>query len=238
MKKYDHAFTLIEMLLGLSIFSLIALSLYGTFSSGMQLSRRSQSTGQIEKEIRWSLERIAKDLNNMAPYDFSRSYPDRLAFSGTMEEVSFLTKTPKGLSCVHYVLKPLEFGSVYKTIVNRKAAKKSSIMTRYEETRSHFALVREETPFIDSLQESRSENIEEDILIPRLADEGLQFSFAYVENQPEGPTLVWKDVWELSYLPSGVRVSMTMVDENQADQTLSIQKDIFIPKGLLGKESL
>ncbi len=79
MKKNNHAFTLIELLLGLSIFALIALSVYSVFWGGMRMTRKAKHLNPIYREMRLALDLLSVELENMVPYDFSGSTPQKFA---------------------------------------------------------------------------------------------------------------------------------------------------------------
>lgn len=236
MRPSRFAFTLIEFLLGLSIFSIIALVLYQTFSSGLAINQRSERVNRIYKEVRWSLDKIAQDLENMIPYDFRNSYPNELAVWGDQDKIFFLAPSVEGIKRVGFFLQPLEAGSVYKTIIGRHHKGKESIVAHYEERVSLNALVREEKSFLESLQDTPTENVLTDILCGHVIEKGLKFSYAYVEGQGENVTIVWKDEWGEWYIPSGVRIEMTFLNPENPKDTMSIRKDIFIPAGFLGQK--
>jgi prepilin-type N-terminal cleavage/methylation domain-containing protein len=65
-----RGFTLIEILLGLTIFAVIGLSLYTTFANGIQLSRQSEQLENLYREARWTYDILAADLENMVSYQF------------------------------------------------------------------------------------------------------------------------------------------------------------------------
>ncbi len=71
---------MIEALLGLAIFSVIAVTLYSTFWSGIQIDQRLED--RIYRQASWALEGMARELQNATIYDFSSSYPDINGFLG------------------------------------------------------------------------------------------------------------------------------------------------------------
>ena len=123
MRKINSAFTLIELLLGLSIFSVVSLCLYASFSTGIHLSRRSEKNNKIYREIRWALEQMSLDLENAVFYDFSNSYPGKLSFIGEDEKISFLLPSDEGLKVVsYYHMKPSE-SKIHQTLIGKTYSK-------------------------------------------------------------------------------------------------------------------
>ncbi len=91
MKKNKNAFTLIELILGLSIFSIISLCLYGVFSGGIQVNRKSKNQNDFYREIRMSFSLMEKELENMVSYGFSAArYEDKSSFMGSDNQISFI----------------------------------------------------------------------------------------------------------------------------------------------------
>lgn len=236
MKKRISGFTLIEALLGLLIFSIIAVSLYGVFQSGIQINRRSDDGNQIYREIRWSLDRITKDLEGMVSYDFSVHDPERTAFAGSGDVVSFITAAENGLKTVSYSLRDPEEDAVYKVMVSRRQKQKKSVTARYEEKDDIQLLVRTQRDFAGTFQPTtETQESQRDILSPHVKTGSLKFSYAYYEGSPESGKIVWRDTWHNKYIPSGVRVEITFVKNDKTKAPVTVRKNIYIPTGYLGQ---
>lgn len=236
MMKKTKAFTLIEVLLGLTIFSIIALSLYSTFSSGIQLSRRSDQANRIYREARWFFDRLTLDLENMQTYSFDNSYPQLVSFAGTQDAITLILPTSQGLKSVSYVLRDPQNDSVYKTIIGKRSARPRVIVSKYEEKMSWDLLVREEKSFADYLQQLPELTGKREVLSSHIQPGSLKFSYAYLEKQGEKTEMIWKDAWNQRYLPSGVRVTATFINPDPSKEPVTLDKDIFIPTGFLGEE--
>lgn len=235
--KNRSGFTLIEILLSLTIFSVIALTLYSTFATGMQLARRSENAAKIYREIRWSLERMKTDLQNTVDYDFRRSYPDRRVFTGKPDRVSFLIATDQGLKRVTYSLKAPEQNVIYQAIMGRHHSRNISQYTNYREQRNIYLLVREEQSFVDSLQEEEARNVQSDIVSTSLLEGGLEFSYPFLEGAGDNPRIVWKGAWEERYLPAAVHVKMRFINYENKEVPIIVEQDIFVPTGFGGEEN-
>ncbi|MFA5059227.1 MAG: prepilin-type N-terminal cleavage/methylation domain-containing protein [Candidatus Omnitrophota bacterium] len=232
-----RSFTLIEMLLALSIFAIVALSLYSVFSSGIRLNKRSNDVNAIYREMRWSLGRIAEDLENVVFYDFSGSYPDKTAFDGRSNEISFLAATSKGLKTVRYSAQPLGFGSVHQVIIGKHSTENQKIVSQYQEEEvARHAFVREELFFIDDLRSGQEKNSTKEVLSSNLQENGLTFSFAYLQGEGESAKIFWNNSWDKPYIPSGIRVRLTFVNPRDPQETVAMEKEIYIPTGFLGQE--
>ena len=235
MKNKHTAFTLIEMLLGLSLFSIVALSLYSVFASGIQIEKRAQTDGMMYRETRWALDKMESDLENMVQYNFANSYPQKLAFIGESNRISFIVPTDEGLKRVSYYLETPQSGSIHMVLVGKHHKRNVSVATRLEESQQLYVLMRDEKPFAESLQEGISESGQADALILRIIESGLRFYYGYVEGEDESARLVWRDYWTGEYLPSGIKVQLTMGPSGYQTENVTIERGFFIPTGFLGQ---
>ncbi|MBM3251331.1 MAG: prepilin-type N-terminal cleavage/methylation domain-containing protein, partial [Candidatus Omnitrophica bacterium] len=163
-KKSLKGFTLIEILIVLTIFSVVALSLYSTFFSGTSVWRRSEDLNRIYQEARWSLDTIANELRNAVILDYSNIYPDFVVFEGGSDKISFLGITDDGIKKISYFLENENSGHVLK---------------------------RREIAFIDSLLGLESEKSTE-VFSDLACEGGLKFSYAYGSND-SGEDISWQD---------------------------------------------
>lgn len=235
MRMNRQGFTLLELLLGLSIFSLIALSVYSVFAGGTQLSERSQNQNEVTREARWAFDLMAQDLENMVLYDFSGSYPEQLAFTGSSEKVTFLSATGKGLKFISYYLVEPETDTVFQTLIGETYSKNVQIITSTSEGETLLFLVREENDFVDYLN-GETEDTSIEILSTHVLDGGLQFSFGYVEDE-ESTTMTWSSDWSDTAIPSNVRISIDFPPLDEDDDVITQVKEVLVPSGYLGKLS-
>ncbi len=231
-------FTLIEMLLALSIFSIIALGLYGVFWNAIQINQRSKIMNGIYREARWSMERMAKDLENMVSYHFGSGYPNEKSFKSEEEKIVFVTVGKEGLKVVSYYLEPPESVSIHKTEIGRTTARNEKIIMRYERKENVDFLVREEHSLIDYLQFEPTDSSEKEVLSIHIKNEGLKFLFAYRERSEGQGTIVWNESWNENYLPYGVRVEMTFVTGLKGEEEAVLTRDVFIPTGAWGEHKI
>lgn len=218
-------FTLIEMFLGLSIFSIIALCLFGVFRGAMQIKQRSEDQNTILREARWVFLRMDQDLNNMAHYDFSGSTPQMRACAGARDKISFLKLSDEGLSVVSFYLAPPEKIFVHKTLIGVKHRGNRRVVATGQESPPSIVLVREEKPLIDDWQGKESSLEDQEILSANIKKDGLAFFYAQTQKE-----IGWKDLWDQNDLPSGVRIRLSFQTED-SQKVLEFFKDVFIPSG-------
>ena len=96
-------FTLIEVLMALLIFSIIALTLYSTFSTAILAWRRAKDVNRVYREAKLSLDLISTSLKNAEFFDFSRNYPDLKLFNGEVDKISFYISSDFGLKKIGLV---------------------------------------------------------------------------------------------------------------------------------------
>ncbi|OGX37662.1 MAG: hypothetical protein A3G91_04595 [Omnitrophica WOR_2 bacterium RIFCSPLOWO2_12_FULL_50_9] len=234
-KKYA-GFTLLELLLGLSLFSVIAVCVYSTFWAGMNLSRRSERSGGSYREIRWALELMVRDMENTVPYDFSNSYPEKRAFEGGDNKITFMTVSEGGLKAVSYYLVPPEETQIHRIIVGAAYRKNVDMTLRDERARRLYCLVREEREFVDSLEGNSGAGGTSEVIATNIEENGLKFSFGYLK-EGEDRLSAWKDKWQNPYPPLAVRIEMDFFVEGGNKEAARLDRRVLIPQGSLGKEA-
>jgi prepilin-type N-terminal cleavage/methylation domain-containing protein len=82
MNKPKHAFTFIELLVVVTLYSILSLAVYATFASGMRLWRRIQDTSLLQRKASLGLEKFSQEARQAL--DFSK-----IGFTGKSNEISF-----------------------------------------------------------------------------------------------------------------------------------------------------
>ncbi len=80
------AFTFIELIIAITIFSIIAISIYSTFRAGTRVWLRSNSIIEVNQATRVFFDTISSDLKNAIKY--TEAGPN---FEGEAQRVSFIT---------------------------------------------------------------------------------------------------------------------------------------------------
>lgn len=81
-KPPNRAFTLIELLITVAIFSVVSIAVYATFNSGMTVWRRAKDTSAQERQFLLKIEKLSRELRQ------SFNYTD-IAFSASTNKIQF-----------------------------------------------------------------------------------------------------------------------------------------------------
>jgi len=99
--KKKNGFTVIEILVSATIFSIIALGIGSTFLTGMKIWNRLQKDNFLEQQIPLTLEIIAKNLRQSI-------LSSHIKFSGTEQKISFPCLIGKSIIELTYKFNPQE----------------------------------------------------------------------------------------------------------------------------------
>ncbi|MCK4994241.1 MAG: prepilin-type N-terminal cleavage/methylation domain-containing protein [Candidatus Omnitrophica bacterium] len=101
-------FTLVEMIMVITIFSIIGVSIAVSFLSGMKIWDRARNVDLRQSDLLLSLEIIAKELRQSVSTSF-------VSFEGTAQEVSFATLSGASILKVSY-----NFDSARKVLLRQQ----------------------------------------------------------------------------------------------------------------------
>ncbi|MFH1753704.1 MAG: type II secretion system protein GspJ [Candidatus Omnitrophota bacterium] len=221
MKKSRSAFTLLELLLAVTIFAIIATVLYSTFNAGMKILRRSEELMKYHQDIRLVMDEIALDLHNCLLTELSEASSTEAAlpegygeseeepiyyFKGEAKSFSFVTLKEvftqngmrRGTCNVTYSLKGGDSGSLVRLDKSQSAG------------------------FASSGEGGET-------LLTGVND--IEVSYSYAPEDEEGPTL-WLDNWEQEEkVPLGVKVKLKLKGLGSVQE---VTKTVFIDVGVLG----
>jgi prepilin-type N-terminal cleavage/methylation domain-containing protein len=212
----SRAFTFIELIIAVTIFAIIAVSIYSTFSAGIKIWLRTSPMIEENQARRVFFNTIALDLKNaVAYYDvssvlskpgFGQEYEGKINFTGMPDKISFMTiisiSDPDAglreeLARVTYF-----YDSETKTI-------KRLVATRLE-----------------GLNESSAKPTD---MLANVGKKDFGFEYCYkniISNSDY--ECEWKDAWEdknVLKIPRGIRIKLG-----------EARKLVFIPSGSLGEE--
>ncbi len=227
------AFTLLELLLGLSIFSLVATGVYSTYFVGIRLSERAQSQNMVISEINWSLQALSHELESMTFYNFEKSYEDKQAFLGKDDEVAFLLKKDNELYRVRYYLDSSEYGSVVTTEIGKTYTKNVKVENKDVGQERTYNLMREQTLFRDFLSGGSSGAVQKEIISSHVKSQGLSLSYGYFQSKDD-EDIIFKDQWGQSGIPMHVKLEVEFNWGQKDVNNTVLQKDILIPHGMYG----
>ena len=211
-------FTFIELIIAVTIFAIIAVSIYSTFNAGLRIWLRTSPMIEANQSLRVFLDTVSLDLKNaVAYYDtsgtlvkpgFGEAYEGEINFEGAPARISFMTiisaADPKlGL---HEELAKI-------TYIYDKAAKsvKRLVATKAE-----------------GFDEVNAKSFE---MLTGIEEKDFGFEYCYKKMITNSEyEYEWKDAWEeknVKTIPRGVRI--------KAGEAL--RKTVFIPTGTLGEET-
>ncbi|MCD4781534.1 MAG: prepilin-type N-terminal cleavage/methylation domain-containing protein [Candidatus Omnitrophica bacterium] len=231
--KKNKGFTLIEVALGLSLVSIIGLAIYTSFSLGIKLSRRSDQNTEMFSQMRWAVDAITRETENMVPYDFSKSYPDKKEFEGSSSSVTFIVPLADQLKVVRYYLKDPDATFITKTLLGRRHKRQPDrIDVLSQETDDWRVLVRVEQNLIDYMRNISPDKEDEEVICTHILRDGLRFQYGY---QNEDENIDWEDTWQEKYIPSHIQFEIDFQLANQDQEKTTIKKRVLIPIGFLGE---
>ncbi|MDD5173767.1 MAG: type II secretion system protein GspJ [Candidatus Omnitrophica bacterium] len=207
-------FTFIELIIAVTIFSIIAVSVYSVFRAGVRLWSGTNPVIQANQSTRYFFNTISMDLKNSVSYNaalpviktFGSSEEENVNFEGDEQKISFMTLINVSGSGVS---PHAELARVIYSFDKPKKAVKRAVATKAEGLNESFAKVTEILNDIDS--------------------EDFGFEYCYkVASSPTEYTYEWKERWsdedrDKGKIPRGVKV-----------RAGAYSKTIFVPTGKLG----
>lgn len=199
-----------ELLIAVSIFSVIALCLYSVFSGGIRIWKRQEEGFVYNHSVRLAFDSMAGELRNAINYSqpgntgLDAEAAQGLKFSGDGKSLTFTTLIGGEIAKVDYVFE-------------ETADKKGRLIRKIVFQKEGF----------------KEENQKDNILIEGLED--LAFEYAYKASGEE-PLPVWKDSWAKeaqnteSKIPQGVRITLTFPGPGEGKEEI-FRKTVFIPTG-------
>ena len=248
--RQGHGFTLVELLLGAVVLSMIVLSVYSTLFAGMRLGKRlGGATAEGTGEMFRVFSVMTRELENACGYDFAASYPGQFSFVGERRSMVFLVAGEGGLRAVRYYLgRPRRDSDVPGVLggggyvrVNRNGHGGADAV---READADMALLREEIPFADYVAGGFRVDGRQEILLEGLGVDGLRLSYGLrgrvAGGFPEGEAVpgagvpvpggeVLAERWGALQPPAFVSVAIT-VQGGQGEQD-SVCRQVFIPTG-------
>jgi prepilin-type N-terminal cleavage/methylation domain-containing protein len=228
----QKGFTLLELLLGLLIFSIIGTIVYSVFAGGILISRRSEGRGVVFRDGRTALELLARELENMVDYRGPLPEDHPGAFDGREDGISFLLPTGRGLRRVRYFLEEPAATRIHETVIGRRTARNVNLVFHESKSGRLRYLVREEDDFFPDGADGVAQK---QVILTAVKPDGLKFRFGYVEGM-ETKTYLWKNQWGRDGIPANVRVELTLADADDNDREFFLDYNILVPHGRQGSD--
>ncbi len=206
-----RSFTLLELLLGMLIASLVGLVLYEVLANGIKLHQKSRHIYKIYREAFVAFELWGQDVNNALSYDFSQSFPDINAFDGDEQELHVMRATTDGLKMVHFY--------------TREYRHESSLF-RHRENLAKF-LAEAESP-----TERNEPRTSEEVLSHNLQGKGgVKFSYgSYVKDANQASKLSWTNTWHDKTLPAAVRMRLHLFNPDDEHRPIELNRTIYLSR--------
>jgi len=214
-----HAFTLLELLLAVTIFSIVALTLYGTFYSGVRILRSSEKLMRRHQDLRLVTDQLALDLRNT----LLARLADRLdapasTEDGEEEESIYFFKGD--VRSFNFITQKSLFSETGKNLQN------VCDVTYYFEAKDGGALMRKVRY---QSQGFKAQPGADERLLGDIEDVEVLYSY---QGEGEEDEPVWFNFWELEEMvPLGVKLRLRL---KGLGRTRLFTKTIFIPVGRLG----
>ncbi len=209
MKKHiaNKGFTFVELMIAITIFSIIAISIYSAFGTGIRVWRQGENSIAFNQDLRLALEDLAVELKNAINY--SQDDP-LLGFNGLEKEIRFLT------------------------LLNQEGGRKLCVVSYFinEEKGGILSFKRAQADQLAGFEIDKSKG---EIVISNISD--VSFSYAYDTKDEANPYEwlgVWENS---KIVPRGIKVFFKIKNpDNKASEEV-YTKMIFIPSGTLGEKT-
>lgn len=210
--KKNYGFTLIELLIAASIFSVVILSIYSAFQTGILSYRKVDSAFETYQTARIALNRMELDLKN----SFAYGDTEGSRFSGKEDSLDFF-------SVVDY----------YRDKLNTDICR-----IKYEWDENKKVLKRFCYMGLDALKEDLQQEAGE--LASNI--EKISFEYAFATNNPDNPYIWQKSwpegdtaqiAQQVKTIPLAVKVTLFVIEKGKPGKVKSIEfnKTISLPLG-------
>ncbi|MDX9701445.1 MAG: hypothetical protein RBU23_00220 [Candidatus Auribacterota bacterium] len=211
-------FTLLELLIALSLFATIMVSLYSALSVGIVAWKRGDQGSNLHQRARIILDTMVTDIRKCVYFDY-------IQFLGQANEVYFPVAIPV-----------TKVTSKDKTVFDTSIFKITYFMDKTSYRHKYKSLMRLQETFLKSLDESRREAkvLSDDI------DE-LSFQYIYIKSKEEiemlsefDSPLYWETDWKVkNKIPRSVKIKLVLVDQpgTSDENKITFERTVFIPIG-------
>jgi len=200
----NKGLTVIELLVALTIFAIVAVAIYSVFSTGIIGWKKGEAAVSLFQEIRLSLDSIAREMRNQVSYN-------EVKLVGKADEVYFISVIPF----------PEEGKSEYMRL--------AKIKYFLEERENNLSLFRERV-WVPSLEEVSEEEIDKMKLISGI--KSFDFQYGEKEVEEEEATLTWQSEWEDKENGlQAIKISLSIGGESAKNLTRVIYLPLSSPLG-------
>ena len=205
--KKNKGLTLIELLMALTIFAIVAVAIYSVFSTGIISWRKGEIATALFREIRFGLDRISQEVRNQSSYN-------GLKLVGQADEL--------------YLISIIPFPEEGKSEYHRLARVRYFLEDEGENNLSLFR-EREWTPSMEgALEGEGTAEIDKMELIHHI--KSLDFQYGRKEMEGDEATLNWQATWEDKEKgPAAVKINLAV--KIDGEEARNVTKVIYLPQG-------
>jgi general secretion pathway protein J len=206
-------FTLIEVLVALTILGFILLILFGAFRMGLSAWNRGESTKEEYQKVRVISQLISRQIKSAVPYKIKtqKAEGDYLAFEGKAHSLRFVSAFPMKARQAE--------GFVYAVYEFKEGGKEEGRLVLYEQR------VLNKDFFADDLREDSGISILEGI-------SNVRFEFYREEDSEQNKTEEWVEEWsakEEKELPKALRMIITPKNGKASKEKFPITIQASLP---------
>lgn len=221
LSKNRAGFTLLETILGLGIFAVMASSVFLIYTNAVRIDNESRRLSDLSMESYWTLSSIAEDLESSAAYRYGTEGEDHPVFDGNTASLRFLIEGDRYLEWVTYGLAERNNGTVRKTVLGRLLKKNEDQVLNERSTQGALEVLTRVTSEFKGRPQTEKDPLSAEVLTKRI--DGLTFLYG-VKN--EGG-LSWQKEWHKPEPPVAVRVILRLADEASRN-VMEVSHDILV----------
>ncbi|RJP58102.1 MAG: hypothetical protein C4541_08725 [Candidatus Auribacter fodinae] len=215
--KKSH-FTLLELLIAISLFATISVAIHAALSVGVQSWKRTDQGSNMHQKARIILDTMISEIRNCVYFSY-------IQFVGQANEIYF----PVAMIVTNA-------SKEAKATFDTNLFKIEYKLDRQSYRDKHKTLTRKQETF---LQSSEGDKVKPREFSPGIVS--LDFEYAYIEtdeeqDETEEQVLIWEDEWKVKdRIPQFLKISIEMIDETDPEgkKTITYKRTVFIPHGTL-----
>ena len=207
-----HGLTLIELLLAVTIFSIVASIIYSSFRLGIVSWRRTEANLSRYQKIRHALNLFTEDLTNAFMYEAIpfKGEGKSIEFAGFIKDIDTKQRTI-GRIC-------------YNFSTGETAGASGSLIRQQQE---YWQIQTEED------EEAEQVSVAGEELLSDVMDFNINYCYAVLEEETE--QLQWSPEWiSEESIPAGVKLELVLKDDAAPEGKRMFAKRVYIPVGEIG----
>ena len=211
-----RGFTFIELIIAVTIFAIIAVSIYSTFSAGIRIWLKTSPMIEENQRFRVFFNTISTDLKNAIPYydnsvalakpGFGEEYEGQINFSGASDRITFM--------------------AVISIADPEKGLREEPALVTYLYDKADKTVKRLVATKTEGLN---GDNVKGADMLSGVEEKDFGFQYCYKSMTSNSDyEYEWRDAWEdknVQNIPRAVRIRVG-----------ELRKTVFIPTGMLGEE--